>query len=159
MITKTSAKAVSRSKELRINEQKWTKTLMDAGWTAIPSVIFERQKAIGLDPLDINILLHISSHWWKAENKPHPSKVRIAKAIGVDPRTVQRRISAMEQAGFIRREERRISAKGSLPNIYHLDGLIDAALPYAKEKILEKKRRAEEDRKRSGRKRPILTPV
>ena len=32
-------------------EKKWTKPLVDAGWTAIPSVIFERQHALGLDPL------------------------------------------------------------------------------------------------------------
>ena len=35
MNTKSSAKPVARAKELRINEQKWSKPLMDAGWTAM----------------------------------------------------------------------------------------------------------------------------
>jgi predicted transcriptional regulator len=159
MQTKASVKSVPRSKELRINEQKWTKTLMDAGWTAIPAVFFEYQREIGLQPLDVNILLHLAGYWWTADNKPRPSKVTIAKAIGVDPRTVQRRIAAMEGAGFITRHERRISGKGSLPNIYDFDGLIKAARPYAEEKIAMRKKRAEEDRKRAGRKRPPLRSV
>jgi DNA-binding transcriptional regulator YhcF (GntR family) len=139
--TKTAAET------LRVNEQKWTKALMDAGWTCIPSVIIERQQVLGLDPLDINILMHLAAHWWTADNKPYPSKVTIATAVGVTPRTVQRRIASMEAAGFIRREERRIAGKGSNTNRYHLDGLIKAAQPYAKEKLQE---RADREEARKG---------
>lgn len=148
------------AKELRVNEQKWTKTLMDAGWIAFPSVFIERQKGLGLDALDINILLHLSMYWWTKDNKPHPSKKTIAAAIGVHPRTVQRRIAAMETEGFIRREERRITGKGSNTNRYHLDGLIKGATPFAKEKIEERTRREQEDKARPGRKgRPHLMVV
>jgi hypothetical protein len=31
---------------------------------------FEYQQALGLDPLDVKILLHIASHWWKPAEKP-----------------------------------------------------------------------------------------
>ncbi len=117
------------------NELKWTPALMRAGWTVIPNIIFERQQALGLDALDINILLHIASYWWEPDSKPHPSKTTIANAIGVDPRTVQRHIAALERGGLIRREQRRISRTGSKTNIYHLDGLIAAATPYAHEKL------------------------
>jgi hypothetical protein len=127
---------------LQVNEKKWTPTLMKAGWTVLPNVLFERQQALGLDPLDINIILHIASYWWSESGKPHPSKVTIAKAIGVTPRSVQRRIAALETAKLIRREERRISLKGSKTNIYHLDGLIEAAKPYALEKIAEQQQKA-----------------
>ena len=133
---------------------------MKAGWTVLPNVIFERQKALGLDPLDINILLHIASHWWSQESKARPSKVTIAKAIGIDPRSVQRRIAALERAKLIRREERRISRDGSKPNIYHLDGLIEAAKPYALEKIEEQKAKAAERAARAARKgKPKLKVV
>jgi len=117
------------------NDLKWTHALMRAGFTCIPNIIFERQQALGLDALDINILLHIISFWWEVNNKPHPSKTTIANAIGVDPRTVQRRIAALESGGLIRREQRRESPTGSKTNIYHLDGLIAAATPYAHEKM------------------------
>jgi DNA-binding transcriptional regulator YhcF (GntR family) len=122
-------------KSLKANEKKWTKELMDAGWTVIPNVLLERQKALGLDAIDINILMHIASFWWHPENKPHPSKKTIAEAMGIDPRTVQRRIADMEKDGLIQREERRVSQVGSKSNVYHLEGLIKAARPYAKEMV------------------------
>lgn len=121
--------------DLRTNEKKWSKPLMDAGWTVFPSVIIENQRQLGLDAMDINILMHLASKWWKAEGKPYPSKGTIALAMGVDPRTVQRRIAAMQAAGYVRREERRETATGSKTNIYHLDGLIEAATPFAEEKL------------------------
>jgi predicted transcriptional regulator len=133
---------------LRVNEKKWTKPLMDAGWTCIPSIIIERQRAFGLDATDINILMHLATHWWTEDNKPYPSKVTIATALDITPRTVQRRIAAMESADFIRREERRIPGKGSNTNRYHLDGLIKAAQPYAEEKLQQRAER-DQERKRS----------
>lgn len=138
-----NTKPTTAAEALRVNEKKWTKPLMDAGWTCIPSVIIERQQALGLDPIDINILMHLASHWWTEDNKPYPSKVTIATALGVTPRTVQRRIAAMEAAGFVHREERRIKGKGSNTNRYHLDGLIKAAQPYAQEKLEERTARGE----------------
>jgi DNA-binding Lrp family transcriptional regulator len=89
----------------------------------------------------MNILLHLSVYRWTADNKPHPAKKTIAEAVGVEPRTVQRRIAALQAAKLIRREERRIKGKGSRTNIYHFDGLIEAALPYAREKLAERAER------------------
>jgi hypothetical protein len=77
----TSAEAAV-GKDVRVNEKKWSKVLMDAGWTAMPSVIIERQKALGLDSLDMNIILHLASYWWTRDNKPHPSKTTIAEPWG-----------------------------------------------------------------------------
>ncbi len=88
------------------------------------------------------------SYWWTAENKPYPSKASIAAAIGVQPRTVQRRIAALEHAGLIHREERRTSKNGSDTNRYHLDGLIEAVKPYALEKLEVRKQRKAEDENR-----------
>jgi hypothetical protein len=105
---------------LKVNEKKWTTPLTPADWTALPNAIFERQLALGLDAIDINIILHIASYWRTAECKPFPSKRTIAAAMDVEPRTVQRRIAAMETARLIRREERRNSATGSMTNIYHV---------------------------------------
>ena len=36
-----------KQERLRRNEEKWTPALMDAGWTVIPSIILERQQALG----------------------------------------------------------------------------------------------------------------
>ena len=158
-MAEAKAKAAG-SDPVHVNERKWTKPLIAAGFTVLPNVIFERQRALGLDPLDINIILHIVSYWWSEAGKPHPSKNTIAKAIDVDPRTVQRRIAAMEKAGFIRREERRLDSKNNKTNIYHLEGLIKAAKPYAEEKLQEKEAKAAERTARAARKgKPKLKVV
>ncbi|SCX51915.1 Helix-turn-helix domain-containing protein [Nitrosospira sp. Nsp1] len=143
---------------LRTNEKKWTKPLMDSGWLAFPSIILEKQHALGLTPMDINIILYLATYWWTADNKPHPSKTTIAEALDVTPRTIQRRIAVMEKLGFIRREERR-TKEGSKTNCYHFDGLIKEVTPFAIEKIEVKKKRKEEDDSRRLKKRPALRVV
>src|SRR3979490_506970 len=140
------------AQKLKDNEKKWIPTLMKAGWTVLPNIIFERQQALGLDAIDVNIILHIASYWWAQEGKPHPSKKTIAKAMGIEPRTVQRRIARLEAAKLIRRQERRTVGMVSQTNVYHLDGLIAAATPYALEKIQQREAKASENADRGGRK-------
>lgn len=134
---------------------KWSAPLAKAGWTSFPSVIFERQAALGLEPLDINILLHLAGYWWKPGEHAHPSKTTIAKAIGVTPRTVQKRIAAMEAAGFIQRIYRKTGVGDNDTNEYDLRGLIKAAKPFAEEKIAERERRQKEQAERLTRKKPL----
>src|SRR5258708_36675551 len=95
-----------QSERLRRNEEKWSRTLMDAGWTVLPSIILEKQHALGLDAVDVNILLQLARYWWFSEKPPYPSKAAIAECINIDPSTVRRHIARMEEAGFIRREAR-----------------------------------------------------
>ena len=137
---------------VKTNEEKWSKLLMKAGWTAFPDVIIENQKALGLDALDVNILLHIAKYWWTEDNRPHPSKATIAADMDVAPRTVQRHIADMEKGGLIRREPRRTSRTGSQTNRYHLDGLIKNAAPFAEEKLKEREQRQKLEKDKRGRK-------
>ena len=160
MATKKDAAQKQADEQLKVNEKKWSKTLMNSGWTALPSVILERQQALGLDAIDVNILMHLASYWWTAENKPHPSKKTIAAAIGIDSRTVQRHIARLEAGNLIKREQRRLPGKGSKTNLYHFDGLIEAATPYAQEKLENIARRQAEQAARAKKKgKPILTVV
>lgn len=146
----TTKKQPGANADLTTNEKKWTKPLMDAGWTALPSVIIENQRQLGLEPLDVNIVLYLASKWWTPEGKPYPSKATMAKAMNVHPRTIQKHIAALEAAKYIRREERRTEA-GSKSNIYHLDGLIKAARPFADEKLEEMKAKAEATKRKQNR--------
>lgn len=145
---------------LKVNERKWGKPLMDAGYIIFPSIILERQQALGLEPIDVNILLHLARYWWDKDNAPHPSKKSIAAAVGVHHRTVQRRIAAMESGGLIKREERRAASNTSKTNLYHFDGLVKAATPYAEEALQERERRRKEDSEKITRRgRPRLRIV
>lgn len=157
MSESTAVKAQAES--LKVNEEKWTKTLMAAGWTAIPSVILERQKAFGLDAIDINIIAHLTIYWWKKANLPHPSVATIADAVGVTPRTVQKRIAAMEANGFIKRHFRARAGQSNATNLYSFEGLIKAATPYAKQKLETLAEREKKDKERVGSKKATLKVV
>ena len=152
-VTKTQ-----QNERLKRNEEKWSRALMEPGWTVLPSIILEKQDALGLDAIDVNILLQLARHWWYSDNPPYPSKAALAKCIGVDPSTIRRHIARMEAIGFIKREERFTKRKfgGQDTNKYHFDGLIKAATPYAEEfvKLREKQRMEDEDRR--NRKKPKL---
>lgn len=154
-----SAVKEAEAEALRKNEAKWSKPLMAAGWNAIPSIIIEKQEALGLDAIDMNIVVHLSNYWWRADNLPCPTVATIAKAVGVKPRTIQKRIKALDELGLLRRVERRKTRYGSDTNLYSFEGLIKAALPYAEEKIAERKKREEAEKDRLARKKPKLTVV
>lgn len=90
-------------------------------------------------------------------NPPHPSKATIAQCIGVDASTVRRHIARMESAGFIKRQARFDGKDGGQePNVYHFDGLIKEATPFAQEAIAAREFRRSEDVARRGRKKPRL---
>jgi hypothetical protein len=143
--------------KIRVNEAKWSKPLMAAGWTALPSIIIEKQHALGLDALDMNIIVHLSHYWWTPDNLPHPTVERIAETLGVKPRTVQKRIKSLHELGLIEREERRHTSRGSIQNLYGFKGLIAKATPFAMEKIAEIETRQKAKAERLSRKRPKLT--
>jgi hypothetical protein len=145
-----------RRPTLRQMEQKWSPTLIKAGWTVIPNVLLERQKAFGLDAVDDNILLHLIRHWWFHDRLPHPSKRTIAECMGIHPSTVRRRIKKMEAAGFIQRQPRFDPRYGQETNHYDFSGLIGEAKPFAQEIIDTRSKRRDEDEQRRGRKRPAL---
>jgi DNA-binding transcriptional regulator YhcF (GntR family) len=153
-----AAAKTEQQERLRRNEEKWTTTLMNAGWTVLPSIILERQDALGLDPIDVNILMHLARHWWYSDNPPHPSKASMAKCMGVNPSTIRRHIARMEAAGFIKREERYTKRKfgGQDTNKYHFNGLITEATPYAEEFTRQREQQRAENEDRQRRKRPKL---
>lgn len=151
-------KKLNTNSDLKTNEKKWTKTLMDAGWTALPSVIVENQRQLDLNPIDMNIVLYLASKWWTPDGKPFPSKSTMAKAMGLSPRTIQKHIASLEAAGYIHRQERRTSA-GSQTNIYHLDGLIEAVKPFAEEKLDELKEKAAVKKMRQNRRGAPKKPL
>lgn len=153
-MTQTVSKAEVET--LRKNEAKWTKAVLAAGWNAFPSIIIEKQEALGLDAIDINIILHLSNYWWVKDNLPHPSVALIAKTLQISERTVQKRIAQLCKLGFMEREERRHTKVGSTTNLYSFNGLIEKVTPFAEEKLELSKKHQEEKATRLARKRPKL---
>ena len=117
---------------------------MDAGWTALPSIILDKQHALGIDSLDLNILLQLAKHWWKRDGLPYPAKDTIAQVIGVDSSTIRKRIARMEREGLIQRLERYDKKGGQQSNHYSFDGLIKKMVPHAEEAIALKAKHRDE---------------
>jgi predicted transcriptional regulator len=132
---------------------------MAAGWNAIPNIIIEKQQALGLSPLDMNIILYLSSFWWEEKRLPFPSVDTIAKAVGVVKRTVQKRMAALEKAGLMQRIEWKLSKGGSDTNCYSFAGLIKEATPFAEEKLKQRAENEAREKERLGRKKPKLTVI
>ncbi|MDF3822355.1 helix-turn-helix domain-containing protein [Leptospira sp. 96542] len=144
-MSEVKTKAVSAERALT---QKWGATLMRAGFTALPDVIFKYQKALNLKSLDVLIILHLSSFWWSASDLPWPSKAKLAEGLDVDPSTVRRSIKRLEELGYIKRIYRKAEVGDNQSNKYDLRGLVAAAEKYAKEEINRRGARAAEDRAR-----------
>ena len=144
---------------LRENEKKWSKAVMAAGWSAIPNILIEKQEALGLKPIEMNVLIHLIQYWWFESNLPHPSVGRMAKALGVTDRTIQRTIKGLCELGFMEKEERRKTKHGSLTNLHSFNGLIEKLKPYADEKVAEKKQKKEDENARIARKKPKFAVV
>jgi len=143
-----------------MNERKWSKALMSAGYTVVPYVLLDRQDAFKLTPVEMNVLMQLANYWWQADNLPHPSKAAIAKRMGVSEKTVQRAIQRLEAAGFIKRKYRHNpTTRGQLTNIYEFTGLITAAKPFAKEELERREARRQEEARRGDRKNAKLRLV
>jgi hypothetical protein len=123
---------------LKRNQEKWTKTLMDTGFTLIPNVLIEYQDDLKLDPVDMNIVLYLAMRWWYRERLPRPSKKTLAKHLGINASTVRRHVAAMQERGLIHRIVRSSTANGRESNEYNLEGLIELAKPFA-ERMIEKR--------------------
>lgn len=151
-------KLVTKEKE-KESRKKWGNELIDAGYTILPSTLINRQKALGLEPIHINILLVLLTYWWTADTLPYPSKKRMAETIGVDESTIRRRIAEMEKAKFIARVQRRVDKDRNLTNIYDFSGLIASLQPFAQEEIQVKEANRIAKASRVSRKKPVLKVV
>ncbi len=104
MTNKSAALKAQQQNTLRANEEKWTPALMAAaGWTALPSLILDKQPALGIDSVDLNILLQLAKYWWRKDDLPYPSKETLGELIGVTASTIRKHIKRMEQEGLIHR--------------------------------------------------------
>jgi hypothetical protein len=147
MVTKsTTASTTTAATTEKVLAAKWGKTAIRAGFTALPDVIFRYPKALNLKRLDVLVILHLASYWWKPGELPRPAKGTIADALDCDARTVQRSIERMEKLGYIKRIERMAKVGDNLPNQYDLSGLVKAIEKIAAEELERREKRAAEDK-------------
>lgn len=123
--TAGSNKGQSPKKEGRETEKKWGKPVINLGYSIIPSLIFHAQARLGLNSVQLVLLLHLADFWWNYEQKPFPSKSTLAKRLRLSPRQIQRHLTDLEKGGFIKREPRFAAHQGQQSNYYDLEGLVE----------------------------------
>ena len=149
-MSKASKKQTTKETK-KIMEAKWGKAVIEVyNWTAFPNLLLERQQALGLDPVQMNILLVLLKRWWLSSNMPFPGRKEIANTIGRDVSTVTRQLKKMEDKGLIERESQYKNG-GQISNKYNLQGLLNKLDAFAKEeKQAQKKIKDDAERKRRG---------
>jgi len=103
---------------------KW-RTSISAGFQVIPNVLVRAQSKLGLDPVDLAILLNITMHWWREDELPYPQPKVIANRVGVSTRTVERRLEDLEKRGFLARLAPEKSADRLARRRIDLTGLVE----------------------------------
>lgn len=98
---------------------------LDGGFQILPDVLLRNQRVLGLDSVDLAIVLNFLMHWWKVDELPFPRMSLIAKRMGVTARTVERRVKELEKRGLIKRLPPQKSKKGLTVRMVDLSGLID----------------------------------
>lgn len=128
-------------KKTSSTETIWGKSVYRHGYTGIPTILMQAQRRLGLSSIQFNIIVQLLDYWFEPSRKPFPSKRELKDRIGVTDKTIQNNIRALEDAGLIRREQRKTAAGDWGSNIYHLDGLIAKVQTLEPEFAAEKKKR------------------
>jgi hypothetical protein len=81
---------------------KWGSALA-GGWQVIPNVLVRAQTHLGLDAVDVVVLVNMNMHWWQKGDFPFPRPTIIVKRMGIGKRTVERRIEKLVKAGLLER--------------------------------------------------------
>lgn len=125
------AKLDSKKEETKFNlKKKWGSECIDSGFQVFPDVLLRCQRFMDLEPIDVVILLNITMHWWKHDDLPYPRPSVIAKRMAVSTRTVERRISTLQQRGFLDRRPSE-EVRGKTVRKYDLSGLTAKLKEYA----------------------------
>ncbi len=109
----------SGQQHLGIIQQKWGDALA-AGFQVVPNILIREQSRLGLDAIDVVILLNLMAHWWTEDSKPFVSATVIGKRMKVSTRTVERHLKRLEQRSLIGRDARGTRTVGG-PYIRHFD--------------------------------------
>lgn len=111
---------------------RWGKEVVKLGFTYVPSVLLRGQERLGIDAIELVLLVHLLDHWWTNSSMPFPSKRRLAERLQVSEKTVQRAMARLEASGLVRRVARHYVSGGQASNFYDLSPLIEQVKIIAK---------------------------
>ena len=93
--------------------------VIGGGFTAVPNELLRNQRELGIDPIDMNILINIIRFWWLKERLPYPSMSIMSEETGIGENTINKHISSLHKKGLLKIIVSQIDA-----NSYDLNGLV-----------------------------------
>jgi predicted transcriptional regulator len=121
-----------------IIQEKWGAAL-DSGFQVVPNILIRAQNQLGLDPVDVVVLLNLMAHWWEKEDVPFIAPSRIAKRMNVTTRTVERHLKGLEKKGYLGRCKPQRSENGLYTRGYDLQPLVKVLQGASKNAVLLRK--------------------
>ena len=88
-------------------DQMWGKSVVGYGYVALPRLLLDGQRRLGLNATQMLILIHLANQWWEPGKNPWPSKARLANSLGLSSR-----------------KQRFRANKGQTSNEFDLSGLV-----------------------------------
>ncbi|WP_375462170.1 helix-turn-helix domain-containing protein [uncultured Enterovirga sp.] len=95
---------------------------VDPGMLIVPAILLRHQQRLGLTPLEMLLVLNIVAEWDEPNELPSPRPSVLAKRIGTSPRTIQRAITKLAQAGLVERRPSE-TCRGMTVRRFDLSGL------------------------------------
>lgn len=80
--------------------RKWSKAILDDGYTVIPNLLIKHLVDLGLDPLHFTVLVAIEMHRWRPESA-WPSQQKLADITGYSTKTIHRVTENLHDMGLI----------------------------------------------------------
>lgn len=94
-------------------ERIWGKAVYSHGYAGIPSILIQAQRRLGINAMQMNIIIQLLDYWHEPTRKPFPAKKELAKRMDVTEKTIQNNMRALEKAGYIKRRYRQGSTTAS----------------------------------------------
>jgi predicted transcriptional regulator len=110
----------------------------------VPNVLFREQHRLGLDALDVVVLLNLTAHWWAKEAQPFISPAHIAKRMKVSTRTIERHLKKLEKRDLIKRSAGARTGDGPYIRHYDLTPLVGVLKEASRNALIERGRRAQQ---------------
>src|SRR5260370_23503051 len=71
------------SKKASSTERIWGKSVYKHGYAGIPSILIQAQQRLGINSMQMNIIIQLLDYWFEPSRKPFPRKREFANRIGV----------------------------------------------------------------------------
>src|SRR4051794_26117310 len=64
-------------------ERIWGKAVYGHGYAGIPSILIQAQRRLGINAMQMNIIIQLLDYWHEPSRKPFPTKRDLAKRMDV----------------------------------------------------------------------------